>query len=152
VSINGDVNVTGDVKLIGADCAEQFEILGTQLPEPGTVVVIDETGALRESREAYDKKVAGVVSGGGGCAPALILGNQSSENSHVTLALIGKVYCKVDTKCSPIEVGDLLTTSAVPGHAMKATDATKAFGSVLGKALGACASGNGLIPILICLQ
>ena len=51
------------------------------------------------------------------------------------VALVGKVYCKVDASYSPIEVGDLLTTSLTPGHAMKANDHVKAFGAVIGKAL-----------------
>jgi hypothetical protein len=52
------------------------------------------------------------------------------------LALTGKVYCKADAQYAPIEVGDLLTTSSTAGHAMKATDHDRAFGAVLGKALG----------------
>ena len=46
--------------------------------------------------------------------------------------LVGKVFCKVD---GAIDVGDLLTTSQTPGHAMKATDPQRAFGAVIGKAL-----------------
>jgi len=65
---------------------------------------------------------------------------------------MGKVFCKVDAQTSPVEVGDLLTTSATPGHAMKAEDPTKAFGSVIGKALRPFKEGAGLIPILIALQ
>jgi hypothetical protein len=65
---------------------------------------------------------------------------------------MGKVYCKVDAELSPLEVGDLLTTSATPGHAMKATDPLNAFGAVIGKALRPLKTGKGLIPILIALQ
>jgi hypothetical protein len=68
------------------------------------------------------------------------------------IALMGKVYCKVDASYGAIEVGDLLTTSPTPGHAMKADDPMKAFGSVIGKALRPLAIGEGLIPILIALQ
>jgi hypothetical protein len=68
------------------------------------------------------------------------------------VALVGKVYCKVDAQYGPIEVGDLLTTSCTPGHAMKASDPLKAFGSVIGKALRPLEEGQGLIPILIALQ
>ena len=68
------------------------------------------------------------------------------------MALIGKVHCKVDARYSPIEVGDLLTTSPTPGHAMRATDPLKAFGAVLGKALHGLARGQGLLPILVSLQ
>ena len=35
----------------------------------------------------------------------------------------------------PIEPGDLLTTSSTPGVAMKATDSSKLFATVVGKAL-----------------
>ena len=49
--------------------------------------------------------------------------------------MIGKVYCKVDTRYGPIRIGDLLIASLTPGHAMKASDPAQAFGSVIGKAL-----------------
>jgi hypothetical protein len=150
--VAGDVTVTGDVLLTGADCAEHFDIAGSEVPEPGTVVVINEAGALRECRDAYDKKVAGVVSGAGEYRHALVLDKRPSREQHVALALVGKVYCKVDARYSPIEVGDLLTTSATPGHAMKAAEPVKAFGSVIGKALRPLNGGQGLIPILISLQ
>ena len=68
------------------------------------------------------------------------------------IALMGKVYCKVDASYGAIEVGDLLTTSPTPGHAMKADDPLKAFGAVIGKALQPLELGQGLIPILIALQ
>ena len=68
------------------------------------------------------------------------------------LVLMGKVYCKVDATSCPIDIGDLLTTSEVKGHAMKATDPYKAFGSVIGKALGPMEGRLGTIPILVALQ
>jgi hypothetical protein len=68
------------------------------------------------------------------------------------VALIGKVYCKVDADSGAIAVGDLLTTAATPGHAMKAADPARAFGAVIGKALAPLAKGCGLIPILVALQ
>jgi len=149
--VNGDVTVTGDIFLAGADCAEHFDAAG-EPPQPGTVVVIDEQGALRESREAYDKKVAGIVSGAGEYRHALVLDKRPGEEGRIPVALVGKVYCKVDAGYSPIEVGDLLTTSGTPGHAMKATEPQKAFGCVIGKALRAVKEGQSLIPILVALQ
>jgi hypothetical protein len=68
------------------------------------------------------------------------------------IALMGKVYCKVDAQYGAIEIGDLLTTSATPGHAMKAADPTKAFGAILGKALKGMDAGVGSIPVLVALQ
>jgi hypothetical protein len=143
----------GDVLLEGADCAEDFDVAGEQLPEPGTVMVIDdESGALRESSDAYDKKVAGIVSGAGEYRHGLVLDKRSSDEGRVPVALMGKVYCKVDAQYSPIEVGDLLTTSPTPGHAMKATEPAKGFGAIIGKALKKFEGRQGLIPILVALQ
>ena len=120
--------------------------------EPGTVMVIDQEGALQQSQQAYDKRVAGVVSGAGNYQPGIVLDKQPSQDNRQPIALVGKVYCKVDAQYSPVEVGDLLTTSPTPGFAMKADDPFKAFGSVIGKALRPLREGQGLIPILIALQ
>jgi len=136
----------------GQDCAEDFDISGVERIEPGTVMVIDQVGALQQSVQAYDKRVAGVISGAGDYKPGIILGKQESQGNRLPIALLGKVYCKADAKYSPIEVGDLLTTSPTPGHAMKVDDPYKAFGSVIGKALRPLQEGQGLIPILIALQ
>jgi hypothetical protein len=152
VKIDGTVTVSVDVVLTGGDCAEQFDTAGAQPIEPGTVVVIDEEGVLRESLEAYDRKVAGVISGAGDYKPAIVLDKRSSGPDRASVALVGKVCCKVDAQYSPINVGDLLTTSPTPGHAMKAAEPGKAFGAVIGKALRRMDEGQGLIPILIALQ
>src|SRR6516164_9181657 len=48
----GNVHVTGshtvevDILLTGADCAEQFDVADSQKFEPGSVMVINDTGAL----------------------------------------------------------------------------------------------------------
>jgi hypothetical protein len=151
-NVTGDVNVKGDVILTGKDCAEEFD--SSSVIEPGTVVIIDGSGELQVSRTAYDQRVAGVISGAGSFRPGIILGKdeQGSSGHRMPLALSGKVYCKVDAQFSRVEVGSLLTTSTTPGHAMKATDRDKAFGTVIGKALAGLESGRGLIPILVALQ
>ena len=149
---DGDVEVTGDIRLVNADCAEDFDIAEADSVDPGTVMVLGEEGVLRESREAYDKRVAGVVSGAGGFRPGIILDKQDTQPNRKPIALLGKVYCKVDASYSPIKVGDLLTTSGTPGHAMKASSPLQAFGAVIGKALRPLSERQGLIPILIALQ
>ena len=113
---------------------------------------INRDGDLQPCSHAYDKKVAGVVSGAGNFKPGIILGRQKSQGNALLISLVGKVYCNVDAQYSPIEVGDLLTTSPTPGHAMKAADPWKAFGCVIGKALRPVDKGQRLIPILISLQ
>src|SRR5258705_704461 len=115
-------------------------------------MVPDQAGRLEQSKGAYDKKVAGVISGAGEYKPGIVLDKKQSQNRRLPVALVGKVYCKVDAQYSSIEVGDLLTSSPTPGHAMKARDTLKAFGAVIGKALRPLDTGTGLIPILIALQ
>ena len=143
--------VTNDIVLSNADCAEDFDVLQSENTEPGTVMVPSDEGVLHPSREAYDKKVAGVVSGAGNYKPGIVLDKQPVGNRS-PIALLGKVFCKVDAGPAPVKIGDLLTTSDTPGHAMKASDAAKAFGAVIGKALRPISEGQGLIPILIALQ
>jgi hypothetical protein len=142
---------SGDVKLRGSDCAEDFEI-ATDNVEPGTVMSIDVDGRLRPSRDAYDKTVAGIVSGAGAYRPGIILGRNSSSSCCVPIALTGRAFCKVDASSGPVAVGDLLTTSPRPGYAMSVVDPSRAHGAVLGKALQPLESGTGLIPVLVALQ
>lgn len=148
----GDVEVTGDIRLNNADCAEDFDIAKSEAVESGNVMVLGDEGTLYQSQQAYDKRVAGVISGAGGYKPGIVLDKQPSRSDRKPVALLGKVFCKVDAHFAPIEVGDLLTTSGTPGHAMKADDPLKAFGAVIGKALRPLKEGQGLIPILIALQ
>jgi hypothetical protein len=152
VEVTGSVQVLGDIVLAAGDCAEDFNVCPTAQVEPGTVVILDGHGALHESTTPYDKRVVGVVSGAGTYKPAMILDRHPAQGHRAPLALIGKVCCKVDARFAPIEVGDLLTSSTTPGHAMKATDPSKAFGAVIGKALSSLQAGTGLIPILVALQ
>jgi len=155
----GDVEVTGNLNMssptsdiVLGDIAEGFSTQDGETIEPGTVVVLNQHGSLGPGHEAYDKKVAGVVSGAGDYRPAIVLDKQRSQHGQLSVALIGKVCCKVDATYSPIEIGDLLTTSPTAGYAMKAVDPLKAFGSVLGKALRPLKDGQATIPILVALQ
>jgi hypothetical protein len=155
---DGNVTVTGtltanDVMLSGMDCAEEFDVATPAALEPGTVVVFNGEESISPSTEPYSKRVAGVISGAARYRPGIVLGrSHSSGEGKAPIALVGRVYCKVDADYSPIAVGDLLTTSSTPGHAMKAADPLKGFGSVVGKALRPLESGQGLLPILVALQ
>jgi len=152
VTVTGTVTVDRDIVLANADCAEEFDVASPVGAEPGTVMVIGDDEALHPSSEPYDRRVAGVVSGGGDYKPALLLDRRASSRLRSPVALVGKVCCKVDAEHEPVRVGDLLTTSPTPGHAMKACDQGRAFGAVIGKALQPLASGRGLIAILVALQ
>jgi len=152
VKVEGNVDVTGDVRFSNADCAEDFDIEGLEFAEPGTVMVLNDAGELAASAQAYDKRVAGVVSGAGTYKPGIVLDRRATGIGRQPIGLLGKVFCKVDAQFRPITVGDLLTTSPTPGHAMATSDPFRSFGAVIGKALGPLAEGQGIIPILIALQ
>jgi hypothetical protein len=142
----------GDIVLENADCAEEFD-LEDSAQEPGSVLVFsDEPGRLRLSDSPYDTRVAGILSGGGDYRPAITLDRKPNRKGRRPVALVGKVWCKVEAESAPIGIGTLLTTSSVPGHAMAATDRTRAFGAVLGKALAPLAAGIGSVPVLVALQ
>jgi len=149
----GDIQVTGAIYMQGADFAEHFSVpAGTA---PGTVMVIDDAGNLRVSHMPYDRRVAGVIAGAGRYRPGLVLdiaGEPADELHRQPLSLLGKTYCMVDATSGPVSIGDLLTTAASPGCAMRAADRDRAFGAVLGKALAPLSSGQQLIPILMALQ
>jgi hypothetical protein len=148
----GNVEITGDLRMSNGDCAEDFDVIDVLSSEPGTVMVLGEEGALAQCSVPYDKRVAGVISGAGSYRPGITLDKQPDQGSRAPIGLLGKVFCKVDAQYGAIDVGDLLTTSATAGHAMKAGDPLQAFGSVIGKALRPLRSGQGLVPILITLQ
>ena len=142
----------GDIILQNADVAEDFDVGDLEAIGPGTAVVIGDDSKLRTSHQSYDKRVAGVVTGTGSSGPGIILGRHPSSQSRLPVALIGRVHCRVDATTAPIMIGDLLTTSATPGHAMKAEDDARAHGAVIGKALQCQPEGTGTIPILVALQ
>ena len=145
------ITADGDIRLLGADTAEFFETEDPVAVEPGTVLVIGDKGDLRPCDAEYDKRVAGVVSGAGSTKPAIVL-DQGAAEAGVPVALNGKVHCKAEAEAAPIEIGDLLTTSAETGYAMKASDAARYVGSILGKALAPLPEGRGLIPVLVALH
>jgi hypothetical protein len=142
---------SGDIRLLGADCAEEFDLDDPAEATPGTVLTISRTGRLRACTEPYDRRVAGVVSGAMGFRPGIVMDGRGGP-SRTAVALTGKVYCRVDARPAPIEVGDLLTSSATVGHAMRASEPSRAFGATLGKALQPLPDGTGLIPVLVALH
>jgi hypothetical protein len=142
----------GDILFRNGDCAEEFDFADPDSVRAGSVVSLANDGRLHLAQHPYDRRVAGIVSGGGDTRPGIILGRDPTRSSRRPVALAGRVSCWVDADYAPVEVGDLLTTSATPGHAMRASDPTQAFGSVIGKAMGSLPAGAGLVPVLVALQ
>lgn len=150
-----DVNGTARanvVEITGADLAEKFP--ASEKLEPGTVVAIDprNPGKMCMARGAYNRCVAGVVSGGNDFAAGAVLGNLPGHEDAPPVALSGRVYVHCDAASVAIQPGDLLTTSDTPGHAMKALDRERSHGAVIGKAMTALESGRGMVLVLVNLQ
>jgi hypothetical protein len=160
---DGDVRVDGNLEIYsgstlvlelgaGLDYAEGFDVSDSKEINPGTVLIIDadNPGKLAMSDKAYDSKVAGIVAGANGIGSGVRLG--TGEFDH-DVALAGRVYCNVDATEAGVEPGDLLTTSATPGYAMKSTDYARAQGAILGKAMESLQKGRkGQILVLVTLQ
>lgn len=149
--ITDELEITG-----GSDLSEQFDIESASTEvQPGVVVSIDpdHAGRLCVSTTAYDRRVAGVVSGAGGVRTGMMMGQSGSlaDGAH-PVALSGRVYVRADVSNGAIKPGDLLTTSGRAGHAMKVIDHDKAHGAVIGKAMTELDDGTGLVLVLVNLQ
>jgi hypothetical protein len=142
----------------GSDLAERFDVApaGGAQPAPGLVVAIDPAnpGKLKLSTSAYDRTVAGVISGAGGVNSGLVMGQTDSlADGAQAVALTGRVYVRAVAGSQSIEPGDLLTSSDVPGHAMEVLDFARASGAILGKAMTALPAGQtGEVLLLVSLQ
>lgn len=115
------------------DYAEFFEKENVKETfEPGDVVVWHKTGVTK-STQSNSSKIIGVFSDTYG---HIIGGDEDVKNiednydKYVPIGLSGRVSVKVIGK---VEIGDLLTSSDVPGVAMKATDPK--LGTIIGKAI-----------------
>ncbi|MBN1756549.1 hypothetical protein JW877_10125 [bacterium] len=145
-----ELEITG-----GSDLSEQFEVNSSDILEPGMLVSIDpeNSGKLILSNIAYDKKVAGILSGAGEIKTGLLMGqSESVADGQYPVALSGRVYCWATTENGPIEPGDLLTSSTQPGFAMKVTDYNNANGAIIGKAMDSLKNGTRLVLVLVSLQ
>lgn len=172
VKRNGDVLADGS--FTGpADFAEMMAVAGgPDVVEPGDVLVIGPDGRLTPAVMPYATNLAGVYS----ARPGFVGDTQIAERGlqmyepvdaaevnkirqdQVPVALIGIVPVKATADNGAIQPGDLLTTSAVPGHAMKAepveSNGAEIYptGAILGKALEPLAEGRGIIQVLVTLR
>ena len=164
VQLNSNYLNGGDARLItddleingGSDLAELFNITN-HLSEikPGYLVSIDpeQAGNLKISNEAYDNKLAGVISGANGIKPGIIMGQKGTlAHGDHNITLSGRAYVKANTTNGKIKVGDVLTSSDVPGEAMRATSNRKSEGAILGKAMTALEDESGFILVLVLNQ
>jgi hypothetical protein len=137
--------------------------------EPGDVLVIGEDGRLSQAAEPNATNLAGVYSTRPGflgdmrrAERGLVDPTDDTANevddTWLPVALLGVVPVKATAEGGAIRAGDLLTTSAAPGHAMRATPvevggaAVYRTGAILGKALEPLASGTGKIRVLLMVR
>ena len=121
------------------DFAEMFP--SNQSLVAGEVVIFssDDEHVERSTGAEYDTKIAGIVS----TRPGFLAGNDIE--GHVPIALAGRVPTFVSTENGNIEIGDPLTTSSIPGYAMKATEA----GQVVGYAMESFSGDTGSIVVFV---
>lgn len=145
---DGNVEVTGDLVLVGADYAEAFMAAVEVEIEPGMIAIVDQDARLRPCDSHYDERVARIVSGARGTKPSTVIGR---KDRAVPIATVGAAWRHSDAANSPIHPGTLLTTSSNPGHAIAANDRGRAFGAVFSKALTPSQPGGGYVRVLAVL-
>jgi hypothetical protein len=153
VANNGTTSVNVLQIMGGSDLAEKFDVNGQA--KPGTVVEIDpdHPGKLRVACGAYNRRVAGVISGANELGVGMILADLPGAENAMPVALSGRVWVCCDATQHAIEPGDMLTTADRAGHAMAVTDFDRAHGTVIGKAMSRLAKGEtGMVLVLVNLQ
>jgi hypothetical protein len=139
---------TGNVSAF--DIAEFYP--SSEKVEPGDLLVLDRgnTKKVKKSSQPYEPFIIGVVS----TNPAIVMdeerivmGKNAGKNFDPLkpyVALAGRVLVKVSTENGSIQIGDKLTTSSIPGVAMKTTKS----GPVVGMALEPW-NGSGVGEIMV---
>lgn len=139
LDVEGDLIVSGNIK--GANFPDLAEnILAAEVAiEAADVIAADPAGGERIVRASrpYDSSVLGVIS----TQPGILLNSRATDSESVggkasrqrPLALAGRVPVKITLEGGPVRPGDPLTTSSVPGHAMRANEPWR--GGTIGTAL-----------------
>lgn len=150
--INGGTNGVGNIGANGqgfntvfakassaqyADVAERY--LSDTEYEPGTVLHFGGTKEVSQCDTDHCTRIAGVVS----TNPAYIMNDQLVGEHVVSLALLGRVPCKVE---GLIQRGDMMVSA---GNGRARAENNPKPGSVLGKALENFAGGEGVIEIVV---
>lgn len=149
---DGNVRADGTFTPGGADFAEVLAVEPGQNYEPGDVLAISRATdrAVGLSDQPYSTSVVGVYSTKPGFLGGGVIQQTAADGSTIPVALVGIVPVRVSAENGAIHRGDLLTTSATLGHAMKASEFR--VGTILGKAMGELDSGTGIIQALLTLQ
>ncbi len=156
ITTNGSqLDIRGDIHVLAAhpggsgtahpiadlDIAEYFAVADAEATD---VVVIhtEQDATVTRATKAFDYRVAGVISED----PVFHIGER---DGWMPLALAGRVRVKATASNGPIARGDLLVTSDVPGHVMRAAPDHITPGVLVGKSLETLSEGEGLVLILV---
>ena len=123
-----------------ADLAERYTSDSDYAP--GTVVVFGGDAEVTQSDSRLSRRIAGIVS----TDPAFLM--NSALEDGVSVGLVGRVPCKV---VGEINKGDLMVSSATPGHAEAwHEEGDPPMGTVIGKALeNKTDTGEGVIEVVV---
>ena len=127
-SIGGNLTVSGfmvgkSTQALYADLAENYA--SDNHYKPGTVLVFGGVEEVTQSTTSHDPAIAGVVS----TNPAYLM---NSGQTGVSVALTGRVPCRV---LGPINKGDRVVSSDIPGVAECLNLSKYQPGCILGKSL-----------------
>lgn len=157
IGVSGNMTIYGKLNTVGPMdpiICEQFPVHPQAKIEPGMVLVQDvDSDFLIPCHAAAQTSVIGVI------PPKETV----NEKGNILLTILGfaaaphpetgarlEMRVKADAKYGAIKRGDLLTTSATPGHAMLASDPK--LGTIVGKALEPLENGTGEIKVMVTLQ
>jgi hypothetical protein len=111
----------------GSDIAEVYYAADDTPLTAGDVVSLDPSlrDGVRQSQSAYDNTLLGVIS----TQPGAVLGNSDpSSGVQELVALAGRVPIHVTNENGDVDAGDYLTSSDIPGVAMRATEPGRVIG------------------------
>ena len=111
-----------------ADLAENYQADASYVP--GTVIIFGGVNEVTISNISHDTAVAGVVS----TNPAYLMNSKINAEYISAVALQGRVPCLVR---GPINKGDLVVTSDIPGIAQRMDKKLYEPGCIIGKSLDA---------------
>jgi hypothetical protein len=148
---SGRINILNQTVVLeeiqtGSDIAETYSTNDENL-QPGYVVAVDpeNPGYVKESAGAYDSNALGIVS----TNPGIVMGGGTPPGPVAVVALAGHVPVLVNGETGPIIPGDLITSSNIPGYAMKATQPGRVLGVAMEGFSGTDESTTGEILVFI---
>jgi len=124
-----------------ADLAERY--WADAVYAPGTVLCLGGSKEVTVTNNHADTAVIGIVS----TNPAYLMNKDAgNDETHPAIALKGRVPCQV---LGPINKGDLLVTSWMPGYAEAYISGGDEPNAVFAKAIGTNAYGPAVIEVLV---